>query len=225
MVLFRLRQTGAKNTVPGMFWNKNAGDPTKWIVDFDRSQPAFTTRVERQATIRVTWQATPRNKFNMLWAEQHLDSNYGKGAAPDGRPVDDTGSDAAVAYYIPSSSAAASRGRHRSRAGWPRRAGACIRRATAGPRNDGTHDPQMIQVLEQGGEVPNLLPRAGSPGAGRIRAFLDREPGKPAGSLTYVTGAHNIKFKDRAVSVIRRRPTTTRTRSRRSGCEMACRIS
>ena len=55
------RQAGAKNTVPGMFWNKNAGDPTKWIVDFDRSQPAFTLRVERQATIRVTWQATPRN--------------------------------------------------------------------------------------------------------------------------------------------------------------------
>ena len=40
------------------------------------------------------------------------------------------------------------------------------------PRNDGTDVPGMIQVLEQGGEVPNLLsraPAAPAQGASRIR--------------------------------------------------------
>ena len=29
------RSLSAENTVPGMFFNRNAGDPTKWVVDFD----------------------------------------------------------------------------------------------------------------------------------------------------------------------------------------------
>ena len=77
------RQTGGESTVPGMWWNKNAGNPNAWTVDFDRSKPAFTNRVERQATIRLTWQATPRNKFNMHWAEQYNDSNYGNGGGAE----------------------------------------------------------------------------------------------------------------------------------------------
>ena len=35
------REVYAENTVPGMFFNKNAGDPTKWLVDFDTTRPAF----------------------------------------------------------------------------------------------------------------------------------------------------------------------------------------
>ena len=35
--------------------------------------------MQRQATVRLTWQATPRNKFNIHWAEQYNDSNYAKG--------------------------------------------------------------------------------------------------------------------------------------------------
>ena len=35
------REVYAENTIPGMFFNRNAGDPTKWLVDFDTSRPAF----------------------------------------------------------------------------------------------------------------------------------------------------------------------------------------
>ena len=73
------RQVGGERTVPGMFFNKNAGNPNSWTVDFDRSKQAFTNSLERQATIRLTWQATPRNKFNLHWAEQYNDANYGQG--------------------------------------------------------------------------------------------------------------------------------------------------
>jgi hypothetical protein len=34
----------AENTVPGMFFNKNAGDPTKWTVDFDTTRQAAHLR-------------------------------------------------------------------------------------------------------------------------------------------------------------------------------------
>ena len=69
------RQVGGERTVPGMFYNKNAGNPNSWLVDFDRSKQAFTNSLERQFTIRLTWQATPRNKFNAHWSEQYNDAS------------------------------------------------------------------------------------------------------------------------------------------------------
>ena len=190
------RQTGGKNTVPGLWWNKNAGDPTKWIVDFDRSQPAFTTRVERQATLRLTWQATPRNKFNMLWAEQYLDSNYGKGGGAETAGQLTTPEATPRSYYIPSRQphvtwSSPISGRLLAEAGW----GMYQARYRFGPRDDGTHDPRMIQVLEQGGEVPNLLSRApAAPAQGGFAHSLIGNLASVRASLTYVTGAHNIKF-------------------------------
>ena len=116
------RQTGGKSTVPGMFWNKNAGDITKWTVDFDRSKPAFTNRVERMATLRLTWQATPRNKFNGQWSEQYLDSNYGEGGGTGTAPFT-TPEATARSCYIPSRQPNASwsspiSGRLLAEAGW-----------------------------------------------------------------------------------------------------------
>jgi hypothetical protein len=73
------RQVGGERTVPGMFYNKNAGNPNSWLVDFDRSKQAFNNSLERQFTIRLTWQATRGNKFNAHWAEQYNDANYGPG--------------------------------------------------------------------------------------------------------------------------------------------------
>ena len=104
-------------------------------VDFDRSKPAFTNTVERQATFRVTWQATPRNKINMHWAEQYPRLQLRPGRRRrDGRPADDAGSDAAVVLH-PVRVNRMPRGPRRSRAGcWPRPAGACIRRDTASRR-------------------------------------------------------------------------------------------
>ena len=81
------RQVGGERTVPGMFVNKNAGNPNSWTVDFDRSKQAFNNSLERQATIRLTWQATPRNKFNFHWAEQYNDANYGPGGGADVPPT------------------------------------------------------------------------------------------------------------------------------------------
>jgi hypothetical protein len=94
------RQVGGERTVPGMFQNKNAGNPNSWVVDLDRSKQAFTNSLERQATLRLTWQATPRNKFNAHWSEQYNDANYGPAGGAAVPPTTPEASNRVL--YIPS---------------------------------------------------------------------------------------------------------------------------
>src|SRR5207244_8031131 len=186
------RQTGAESTVPGMWWNKNAGNPKSWTVDFDRSQQAFTNTVQRQATIRLTWQATPRNKFNAHWSEQYNDSNYARG----GGTATQTPEATPRVYYFPSRQPNARwsspiSGKLLAEAGW----GMYQARYRSAQRNDDTFNPSMIQVLEQAGEIPNLLSRASQ--ASNQGGFYSNLIGTLASlraSLTYVAGAHSMKF-------------------------------
>ena len=64
------RQTGGERTVPGMWINKNAGNPNAWTVDFDKTKPAFDDNLERNGIGRITWQISPRNKISAHWSEQ-----------------------------------------------------------------------------------------------------------------------------------------------------------
>jgi hypothetical protein len=189
------RQVGGERTVPGMFYNKNAGNPNSWVVDFDRSKQAFNNSLERQATFRLTWQATPRNKFNMHWAEQYNDANYG----PGGGTATTTPEASSRTLYIPSRQPHATwqspiTSRLLAEAGW----GMYQARYRFGVRNDDTHNPAMIQRLEQGaGEtgIPGLLsrmPRA--PGQGGFTHSLIGNLAALRASLTYVTGSHSMKF-------------------------------
>jgi hypothetical protein len=190
------RQTGSKRTVPGMWVNRNAGKPDVWTVDFDRSQQAFNNNLERQATFRLTWQATPRNKFNMHWSEQYNDGNYGKGGGASSITATTTPEATPRQLYIPSRQPHASwsspiSGRLLAEAGW----GMYQARYRFGPRNDGTHNPEMIQLLEQAGEIPNLVSRMpGAPVQGGFAHSLIGALASLRASLTYVTGAHNMKF-------------------------------
>ena len=200
------RQVGGERTVPGMFQNTNAGNPNSWVVNFDTSKQAFNNSLERQATIRLTWQATPRNKFNAHWSEQYNDANYGPGG---GAAVPATTPEASSrVLYIPSRQPHATwqspiSGRLLAEAGW----GMYQARYRFGMRNDGTHNPAMIQRSEQVGEpfciaepqrtecIPGLLsrmPRA--PGQGGFTHSLIGTLASLRASLTYVTGAHNMKF-------------------------------
>jgi hypothetical protein len=191
------RQVGGERTVPGMFYNRNAGNPNSWVVDFDRSQQAFSNSLERQATIRLTWQASPRNKFNFHWSEQYNDGNYGAGG---GAAVPPTTPEASTrVLYIPSRQPHATwqspiSGRLLAEAGW----GMYQARYRFAPRNDETFNKAMIQRLEQGAAetgIPNLLsrnPRA--PGQGGYTHSLIGNLASLRASLTYVTGSHNMKF-------------------------------
>ena len=69
----------------GIFSNKNAGDPTqvdlrpRLQADADQAVDDNTTK---NSSIRLTWQASPRNKFGVWWDEQMTcQSCIGGGAA------------------------------------------------------------------------------------------------------------------------------------------------
>ncbi len=195
------RQVGGERTVPGMFQNKNAGNPNSWVVDLDKSKQAFTNSLERQGTMTLTWQATPRNKFNLHWSEQFNDANYDAGGGTSTATPEATNR----VLYIPSRQPRASwqspiSGKLLAEAGW----GAYQARYRFHVRNDSTFNTSMIQRLEQVGEpgcqargdcIPGLLsrmPRA--PGQGGFTQSLIGTLASLHGSVTYVTGANNMKF-------------------------------
>ncbi len=66
----QFRSEGGHTTSPNIFANRNAGDPTKWLVDLDRSSPGRGANSWLIGSIRLTAQATARNKFNVYWDEQ-----------------------------------------------------------------------------------------------------------------------------------------------------------
>ncbi len=65
-----LRDQGSYRTISGMHANLNAGDPTKWTYEPDLTRPAQSAGSWTIANLRLTAQATPRNKINLYWDEQ-----------------------------------------------------------------------------------------------------------------------------------------------------------
>ncbi|MGH8247308.1 MAG: hypothetical protein ACREUU_12860, partial [Gammaproteobacteria bacterium] len=185
------RQTIAENTVPGMFFNKNAGDPTKWTVDFDTTRQAFNDNVDRNAIVRLTWQATPRNKISLHSSEQYSRrSNKGGGAATR------TPEAAGLTLYTPGhvqqvSWSSPYTNRVLFEAGW---GNYLARYANSAPRKDGSHNPLMISVLEQGGSIPGLTYRLDAPLGGGFQRHQIGSVAHLRASISYVPGAHNMKF-------------------------------
>ena len=140
------REVYAENTVPGMFFNKNAGDPTKWLVEFDTSRPAFVDSVTRNGIFRLTWQASPRNKIALSHSEQYDRQNKTGGGAGTRAPEAQ-----GMRYYTPG---------HIQTATWTSPVtnrllleGAwgdyLSRYANFAPRVDGSHNDNLISVVEQ----------------------------------------------------------------------------
>ena len=49
--------------VAGLYWNKNANDPNAWTYEPDRSRRVWNEQKQPDEQVRVSWQATPRNKL------------------------------------------------------------------------------------------------------------------------------------------------------------------
>jgi hypothetical protein len=67
-----VRAQGTTRYVTNLYYNKNAGDPTKWTYDPDVSRQAYSDRTWDTAGLRLTWQVTPRNKVSLYWDEQPI---------------------------------------------------------------------------------------------------------------------------------------------------------
>ena len=63
---------GNRREVTNVFYNLNAGDPSKWLYAPDMSRREYSDRTFENASVRVTWQATPRNKVSGFWDAQSL---------------------------------------------------------------------------------------------------------------------------------------------------------
>jgi hypothetical protein len=192
------REVYAENTIPGMFVNRNAGDPTKWLVDFDQSRPMFTDSVTRNAIGRLTWQASPRNKLSLSHSEQYDRQNkLGGGSAT--RTAEAQG----MRLYTPGHIQTATwnspfTNRLLFEAAW---GNYLSRYANTAPRIDGTHNDALISILEQcsggcpnNGGIPNLIYRYNFP---LQQGFERHQIGTLAqmrASASYIPGSHSLKI-------------------------------
>jgi hypothetical protein len=185
------RQTGGERTVPGMWFNRNAGNPNAWTVDFDRDRPAFNDNLDRNAIARLTWQITPKNKFSISWSELYTTSSTKGGGSATATP-EASGRTLFQPSRIPSASwSAPVTSRVLLEAGW----GAYqARYRNPQPRIDGSHNDRMIRFQEQAGEIPNLTSRMPAGVGGGFNHHLIGTLASLRASIAYVTGAHNMKF-------------------------------
>jgi hypothetical protein len=185
------REVYAENTVPGMWFNKNAGDPTKWVVDFDLNRPAFRDSLTRNGVARITWQVTPRHKLSVNHSEQYDLGNI-KGGGMANRTPEAEG----IRLYTPGhiqqvSWSSPYTNRILFEAGW---GNYLSRYANFAPRRDGSHADGMISVLEQGGQIPGLTYRLDAPLGGGYQRHQIGTRAQVRASVSYVPGAHNMKF-------------------------------
>src|SRR5262245_57369311 len=61
------RDEGQWRTIPGVFPNKNANDPAKWLYEPDTTRTAQGAESFQLFSARFTMQANQRNKFNVHW--------------------------------------------------------------------------------------------------------------------------------------------------------------
>ena len=212
---FQFRDQGSHRTIPGMFANRNMGDPTKWNYEADRSRPAVAAGSWRNASLRLTAQPTAKHKFNVFWDQQQpcqgagvLGSDEGCRQSGDNEII----CGAAGASNPPcSATAAPENGTYLS--GFGQR----VQQATwtspmtnkllleagfgtywsqwGGTPHPGSNFTQLIGMTEQctngcatNGSIANLAYRSGT-----YRQNFQGTIGW-RGSASYVTGAHNMKF-------------------------------
>jgi hypothetical protein len=198
------RESYAENTTPGMFFNKNGGDPTKWLVDFDTTRPGFNDTRVRNFIGRITWQASPRNKFNFTNSEQYSSSNRTGGGSATRTPEAQ-----GLNLYTPGHTrtftwSSPFTNRMLFEAGW---GSYMANYANDAPRIDGQHNPALISVLEQtgiaspaipgsvyNGGIPNLTYRFDNPLGGGFQHHQIGTLANLKASISYITGAHNMKF-------------------------------
>jgi hypothetical protein len=175
------RYHGNRKYIEGMFANAHAGDPNFWTYEPDLSRPAIADSTWKNTTLRLTWQATPRNKFNVFWDEQRTCVSCSGGGSATTSPEAADGTTHMDFVRSPSATwTSPVTNRMLLEAGFGY--GALLYgRAREGSNLD------LVRVTEQAGLIPGLTYR--SMIWQRNRSFTPRW----RASATYVTGAHSMK--------------------------------
>ena len=174
-----------------MWFNKNAGNPNAYTVDFDRTRPAFTDGIDKNGIGRITWQVTPRNKISLHWSEQYNVSGMVGGGSATTTPEASNNTLFQPSHIQQAKWSSPLTSRILLEAGWGTYQS---RYRNPGPRIDGSHNDRMIRLTEQGGEIPNLVSRMPAGVGGGFNHHLIGTLANNMASISYVTGAHNMKF-------------------------------
>jgi hypothetical protein len=184
---------GSTTESANVYYNLNAGDPVKWSYAPDSSRRAYSDRLFENASARVTWQMTRRNKVGVFWDEQTLCRTC-TGATPAGVDPARVSPEAVGVFGRPLRVAQATWSAPLSNrlvveAGF----GATYFGFANFERNPNpTRD--LIRIVEQcaigcaaNGNIPGL--------AYRSQDFSDAYNGNYlwTGSVSYVTGSHSLK--------------------------------
>jgi len=61
----------SQSYISGLWENANAGDATKWLYSADLNRQTFSSLRSNTVNTRVTWQESPRNKFNVYYDQSY----------------------------------------------------------------------------------------------------------------------------------------------------------
>jgi hypothetical protein len=202
---FIARNFGQALSVPGMYANANAGNPNAWTYVPDLSLQARNDTSRRTVSARLTWQITPRNKLNLFWDDQRsCNGSAWIGTTGKCRDNPEGWIEGGSATRAPETEVYSNGPGHVAQVTWnsplSNRVLLDVGWSQFGARWGGTSAPgsptkELIQVMDQGGSIPGLCYRAGSPLCGGT--FLDSTGWIDANTwhatVSYVTGSHNIK--------------------------------
>ena len=181
-----------ENTVAGIFLNRNAGDATKWTYDPGNEQAIFDN-VTKNASLRLTWQASPRNKVSGWWDEQVTCQRCdGKGGVSFASPL-------TMGSLSPEADGGNDNPIRLAQAIWTSPVNNRVLLeasfglgpwAMFGGNELPNNNRDLIPVIEAAGAVPGIEYR------GQGRGRWARNYGKMytySGSLSYIAGAHRFK--------------------------------
>jgi len=188
------RWNRVENNVAGMFANANANNPNAWTYVPDESRRATAAIDQRSVNLRLTWQASARNKFSAFYDDQ--------GRCECDRVTATTSPESAGAYVFPIN--------HMAQVTWtsPLTSHVLLQASVydrsekfrigysgQAPPPFGSAARQMIPVVEQAGLIPGLLYRGigGQAGSNLYLSTTGTVTGATA-ALSYVTGTHALKF-------------------------------
>jgi hypothetical protein len=185
--LSKMRYNGFDNWTPGMYANRNAGDPTKWTYEPDLTKPAHNDKYWLGASTRLTWQATPRNKFGVYYEDQLACDNCGDNAGGGSSTSPEAGG---KSYSHPNNLGQVTwtspvTNRLLFDAGYTLHQ---LRWSTTRVQPDFPDTRNLIRVQEQAGPIPGITYR----GFGGTQShWIGNHVWKA--SVSYVTGAHTVK--------------------------------
>jgi hypothetical protein len=176
------RYQGNRKYIEGMYYNQNAGDPTKWTYVPDLTRQATDDGTWKATGLRLTLQATPRNKISLFWDETSVCISCIGGA---------------TATVAPEAMATTQAYPHRvQQATWTSpvstrvllEAGFGTYLSWYGGRERDGNNRDLVRVVEQAGAIPGLTYRALNWSRPYSATFTWR------GSASYITGAHSMKI-------------------------------